>query len=343
MDKRVIFAVAGAGKTTYILKQLNLEKRSLIITYTINNTNNLRDGILKMFHYFPSNITLMPYFTFLYSFCYKPFLSYKLKTKGITFDRNPHNYLKQKDPRYFIDSYGRVYSNRIAKLMELQGVSEDIKARLSKYFDNIFIDEVQDIAGHDFTFLTSISNSSNEILSVGDFYQHTFDTSRDGNVHCNLHEDYDKYKKAFQKMGVTVDCESLNKSYRCSPTICNFINEKLGIQIYSHNSDETKIHYITTATDADKIYHNPKIIKLFLKEHYRYRCFSRNWGDCKGEDRYGDVCVVLNKTTLKYFKKDKLKELNPQTRNKLYVACTRAKNDLYFVPDEFYKKYYMLR
>lgn len=41
MDKRVIFAVAGSGKTTYIVNELSLEKRSLILTYTDGNYDNI--------------------------------------------------------------------------------------------------------------------------------------------------------------------------------------------------------------------------------------------------------------------------------------------------------------
>lgn len=42
MDKRIIFAVAGAGKTTTIINKLSLEEDSLIITYTENNFKNLK-------------------------------------------------------------------------------------------------------------------------------------------------------------------------------------------------------------------------------------------------------------------------------------------------------------
>lgn len=42
MDKRVIFAVAGAGKSTYIVDNLTSTKRSLIVTYTIANCESLR-------------------------------------------------------------------------------------------------------------------------------------------------------------------------------------------------------------------------------------------------------------------------------------------------------------
>ena len=338
-NKRVIFAIAGSGKTTYIINQLNLNKKSLVITHTINNIKNLRDGILRKFEYFPDNIILLPYFTFIYSICYRPFLSYKLRAKGINYNRNANRSAKQTENKYYIDKYNRLYSNRIAKLLESKDVLDNIISRLSKYFDNLFIDEVQDFAGHDFNFLKVISKANIEMIFVGDFYQHTFDTSRDGTVNKSLHDNYNKYMNAFTNMGLSVDCGCLNKSYRCSPTICNFIYNKMGIEIYSHKSNETKIIFIETLDQADDIYYNNNIVKLFYKEHYKYNCFSRNWGDCKGEDKYGNVCIVLNKIVLNAFKKQKIIELAPQTKNKLYVACTRAKDDLYFVSDEFYKKY----
>jgi len=83
MDKRVIFAVAGSGKTTEIVNKLTLEKNCLVLTYTNNNVSLLRTSILRKFGYFPENIKLFSYFTFLHSFCFKPFLSQKVKPKGI--------------------------------------------------------------------------------------------------------------------------------------------------------------------------------------------------------------------------------------------------------------------
>jgi len=340
MDKRVNFAVAGSGKTTYIINKLNLDKRSLIITYTNNNIKNLKDGIVKKFKYFPNNIILMPYFNFLYSFCLRPFLSYKFRTQGINYDRNPNKYAKQADIKvYFFDKQKRIYSNRIVKFLESQGVLEDINLRVSKYFDNLFIDEIQDFAGCDFNFLKSIAKINIEMIFVGDFYQHTFDTSRDGIVNKNLHKDYTKYKNFFRKMGIAVDLESLKKSYRCSPTICKFITDRIGIEIGSHKTDETKICFINDSEQADEIFKNKDIIKLFYQENYKYGCYSKNWGECKGENRYGDVCVVLNKMTLTQFENNKLDELKPQTKNRLYVACSRANNDLYFVSYKFFEKY----
>lgn len=340
MDKKVILAVAGSGKTRYIIDQLNHDERSLVVTYTNNNVTNLRDGILRKFEYFPDNITLQSYFVFLYSFCFRPFLSLKFRAKGINYKKNQNKFARQAEiHHYFFDKHGRIYSNRIAKFLEQQDVLGCVNSRLTKYFDNLFIDEIQDFAGHDFNFLKSICKANLKMTAVGDFYQHTFDTSRDAKVNENLHSDYGKYKTILSNMGITIDTEKLKNSHRCSPTICNFITENIGIEIASNRSDDTKIHIIESSGQADEIFQNRDIVKLFYQEHYRYDCYSRNWGDCKGENKYDDVCVVLNKTTLNEFKNKKLHELSPLTKNKLYVACTRAKNDLYFVPFDFYEKY----
>lgn len=41
MDKRVILAVAGAGKTYHICHDLNPNNRNLIIAYTNQNVKNI--------------------------------------------------------------------------------------------------------------------------------------------------------------------------------------------------------------------------------------------------------------------------------------------------------------
>ena len=340
MDKTVILSVAGSGKTTYIVNSLNLNSRSILITYTDNNYKNLRYKIIEKFGYFPDNIALYSYFTFLYNFCFKPFLWLETRAKGINYKVPPSWTLRIGRDRmeYYFDKSARLYHNRIAKLLEVYDVLTLINHRLEKYFENMFIDEIQDFSGHDFNLLKSISESNLNLLFVGDFYQHTFDTSRDGNVNKNLHVDLEAYIKKLQQMGLVVDCETLSKSYRCSPTVCDFISQRLGIEIESHKNEETKISIIDSADEANRIIKCNETIKLFYKEHYKYACFSRNWGDSKGEDRYADVCVVLNKSTFKKYQKKKMNELKPQTRNKLYVACSRSSGNLYLVPEELYKK-----
>lgn len=339
MDKRIILAVAGSGKTTHILNQLNLEKRFLIVTYTINNIENLRFGIIKKFGYFPRNIRLLSYFTFIYSFCYRPLLSIQIKSKGIYWERPPQFTfnLDRNNDKFYLHSSNRLYSSRIAKLLEVKNALSDVRQRLESYFDYLYVDEIQDFAGHDFDFLKGISKSNLNITFVGDFFQHTFDTSSDGNVNKKLHSDYESYKKSFRTMGLQVDTESLVNSHRCSITICDFIRKNIGIEIYSSNNRETNITIVDNQLDANEIHSNQEIVKLFYQEHYKYNCYSKNWGSCKGEDKYNDVCIVLNKTTLKEFNNNSLSNLTAQTKNKLYVACSRARNNLYFISDALLK------
>lgn len=331
MDKRVIFAVAGSGKTTYIISKLSLDENALIITYTNNNLQNIRNAIIRKWGYIPANIKLTSYFSFLHSFCFKPFLSSKYKTKGIYFSPNTNLYARG-DDRY-ISKGNRLYSNRISKFIEEKDILSDVNNRLSKYYASLYIDEVQDFAGNDFNFLKSITQSDINTLMVGDFYQHTFDTSRDGLVNKKLHDDLNKYQKNFSDMGFALDTTTLNKSYRCSPTVCKFITEQIGINIESHRIDEVGIKVVELTQEALSILSNNEIVKLFYQKHYEFNCHSKNWGDCKGEDRYNDVCIILNKKTHDHFVKGNLKELPAQTKNKLYVACSRARGNLYFISE----------
>lgn len=336
MDKKLILAVAGSGKTTLIVDKLNLEKRFLLITYTINNTKNLRESIIRKFGYIPSNISIYSYYNFLYSFCFRPFLGYKLRAKGIFWDFPPEhtNYLPIIKTARYMSPNRLLYHNRIAKLLEIGDVLQDINKRLEKHYDFLLIDEVQDFAGQDFNLLESMCKSNIKVLLVGDFYQHTFDTSRDGNTNNSLHRDYNKYLRRFEKIKVIPDTEHLNKSYRCTTSVCKFIKEQIGVEIESHKFNDSVVRYLDKQEEIEKIFNDNSIVKLFYREHYKYECYSRNWGDCKGENHYYDVCVVLNKSTMNKFIAKKLIDLPPVTKNKLYVACSRSNNNLYLIDEK---------
>lgn len=335
MDKSIILAVAGSGKTSLIVDKLNLDEKFLLITYTINNTKNLKGSIIKKFGYFPENITLYSYYNFLYSFCFRPFLGYKIKSKGIFWDFTPNftNRLPLNNILRYKTKNGRLYHNRIAKLLKQREVLGDINLRLTKYYNHLFIDEIQDFAGHDFNLLKDIAESDINIMLVGDFYQHTFDTSRDGNTNAKLHSEYNKYQKIFENFNIKPNTEYLNKSYRCTSNVCEFISTQIGIAIESHKEIGSNVLFIDDKDEIEKIYNDETIVKLFYRENYKYDCFSRNWGDCKGENHYHDVCVILNKTTMDNYIKGKLSELKPVTKNKLYVACSRANNHLYLIAE----------
>ena len=338
MDKKLILAVAGSGKTTHIINNLDSNKRSIIVTYTNNNYNNLKKNISKKFGCLPENISLFTYFSFLYSFCYRPFLSYQYKDNGITFERNMNRYVRMSNNKFFFDSNNRLYSNRLAKFIDKKNEINNVKKRLEKYFDNFFIDEFQDLGGYDFNFIMKLLETKINILFVGDFYQHTYNTSRDCNVNKNLYSSLDKFRKKCKMNNLKIDENKLKKSYRCSPTVCNFIKDTLEIDIVFHRKGSTKITFSDNEKKALNISQNQEIIKLFYRQHYEYNCCSKNWGESKGDSDLEDVCVVLNKTTYKKFRNNNLESLAPTTKNKLYVACSRSSNNLFLVSEKLLKR-----
>lgn len=334
MDKRVIFAVAGSGKTTYIVNSLTIDKRSLIITYTNGNYDNLSRKILEKFNgIWPENVTLMKYFPFLYRFCYKPFLADRCRAKGIIFESNPSRRWTQNQRAYYLTQSGYFYSNRLSAFLETVGAVGDIRGRIETYFDELIIDEVQDLAGRDFTFLEHLMEANVNMLFVGDFFQHTYNTSLDGNVNKNLFTDRGKYEKRFIDKGVIPDTKALLNSWRCCKAVCDYISQNLGIAINSNRTEDAEIRFISDQDERTRILSDSSIIKLHYQNSAKYGPGHKNWGDTKGEDCYQDVCVMLNKETMKKYRAGRLSELAPSTRNKLYVALTRAHGDTYIVEE----------
>ena len=262
-----MLAVAGAGKTTYIINKVCAEyKKVLIITYTDANYNNIisrlrerNDGVI------PEGISVFKYFTFLYRFCYKPFLSDHVGARGINYESNKNRYAKSTNLDYYLDSSDRLYSNRISLLLDKTDAIKDVQNRIKKYFDCVVFDEVQDISGRDFSFLEEVMKIDMNMFYVGDFYQHTYNTSADGNVNTSLFDNLIKYVERFQKAGITYDDKTLIKSWRCGEPVCKYVREQLGINIYSNKGEQGGVEFVDSDDKINEIWLNPEIVKL----HYQ--------------------------------------------------------------------------
>lgn len=338
MDKELVLATAGSGKTTEIINKLNKENKILLITYTDANYDILKNKVIEKFKEIPNNIKIYTYFSFLYSVCFAP-LKRNWDIRGLDFRDINNKYLKKENIGYYLNKRNRkMYHRRLASFCNKQLIDE-IKNRLEKHFDIIYVDEVQDFAGHDFNFLLNILDTNVKFFMVGDYYQHTYDSSQDGNVNINLYKNYDKYINMFKQKNIAINIDLLKKSKRCSATVCKFIKNKIGINIESDKKNETIVKEIDTNEEILKIIENKKIVKLFYNNHIKYNIENtNNWGNSKGET-YKDVCVILNDNTYKMYKKNMLNKLPQQTKNKLYVACSRTKNNLYFIEEKKITRY----
>ena len=329
-------------KTTSILERIELGSKFLIITYTDNNTQHLKSKIIEKLGKIPDGVRVYSYFTFLYSFCYRPLCDYEIKSRGINFTQPIPKYAQRKPKKtlvHYFDGNRRLFSSRIAKFLIEFNFIPEVLERIEKFFEAVFIDEIQDFAANDFNLVCHLAKAKVDIRLVGDFFQHTFDTSRDGNTQINLHNSFDAYCKKLSDAGYTIDLESLSHSYRCSPTICAFVDRKIGISIESHRKDEIKLELLDDKDKIEEIFYENSVVKLFYQKSNAYPGNTENWGNTKGLDHFRDVCVVLNPNSFDAYENSQLASLAATTKNKLYVACTRAKGNLYFVSEQKLKNY----
>lgn len=340
MDKKIILSVAGSGKTTEIINNINYNDKTLIITYTENNYKNIKTKVIEKFNEVPRNIKIYKYFSFLYQFCFMP-LKKGLYVKGIDFNQVNNRFLTSTKLNYYMNySTRKMYHSRLAKLCN-ELLFNDIINRIEKYFDNIYIDEIQDFSGHDFNFIMNLTKCKCNVLLVGDFFQHTYDTSRDGSTNRNLYNNLENYKNKIKELSPTLIIDDINflKSKRCSIEVCNFIKKHFDIKIEPYYEKSSQVKEITNINEIKNIIDNNEIIKLFYKNNKRYNIKNTdNWGNSKG-NTYKDVCVVLNKNTYSHYIKNNIKSLPMITRNKLYVACSRSLNNLFIISEETLKCY----
>lgn len=357
MEKKIIFAVAGSGKTTHIINSLSKEKRSLILTYTEENYQNLFSRISQKFGgTFPSNVTLLTYFRFLYSFCYRPFLGDKYKDTGLFFDQQESRSAQsEKAPSltfnnsgmdtlisYYMTKNRKLKANLLAKLLiSFDEVHNLVHQRIQEFYDNLFIDEIQDFGGFDYDFIIDIAETI-DCCYVGDFYQHTYDTSRVGNKNKNLHKNIDNYVMRFKKQGFQIDRETLSGSYRCPPHICQFIQDKLGIKISSlcPNSRNGMIGLVTEHEKISRLLADPLIVKLMYKDSHQFGDKFKNWGEVKGVDNFNDVCIILTTSASNSLKaKDNFLGLSATTLHKLYVAISRSRRNCFLITQKDFKEH----
>lgn len=340
MGKTVIFAVAGSGKTTRIVDELGTGQRCLIFTYTDENVLNLRRKIVERHGGLPKGVRVMTYFTFLHTFCFRPIVGFTMRTRGLGFSSLPvRDRFNQAQDGYYLDQGGRLYHSRLSKLLVTRKLVSEVCDRIDQFFDMVCVDEVQDFAGNDFNFLMALAKVRADMLLVGDFRQHTYDTSRDKAVNANLHTSFDTYAKRFNDAGFEVDTQSLSHSRRCSQAVCAFISDRLGIPIRSASNRAAAILDVNSQEEADALWQCSDVVKLFYQEHARYGCRSQNWGASKGEDHYDEVCVVLNPNTLKHHVRGELAKLPPATLNKLYVALSRSRGNVHLASQAYFRRY----
>lgn len=355
MDKRIILATAGAGKTYHIANHFQDNERVLLISYTRANVANIKKEVKERYNSdVPSNITLSTFDAFVYNFLLRPLeplLSFEnIISQGVdvysepsTDPREWHIYHNISKIEHYMNSNNEYYVNRMSKLFFKQSTKYKKIAlkRIAKYFDSIYFDEFQDFNGNDFkTIKLIIENSDINVYAVGDIFQSNVTPFKsDGNgsqAPFNKIKNQEDLETKFSSK-VTFDNTTLLKSRRVSSSICEFIRENLNIELQPYYDNKTSIKFLTDLDEIDNILTDKYITKLIWDSRVRH---SRgvnyvNWSYSKG-DTYDVACVILTKQASNLHQWSKLKI---STRNKLYVALTRSKGNLYLINSDSYKKW----
>jgi DNA helicase-2/ATP-dependent DNA helicase PcrA len=360
-NSRVILATAGSGKTYYIAKHLNVNKKNIVLTFTRQNVSNLKKEILKRHEKIPDGTQVITFSSFIYRWLLKP-VEPILKvgdkkgiiTSGVEINKEPppqridgktnYKYFKKDDYRHYI-SNNKYYASRMAALFNTQPkeIKKVIMERLYKFCDIIYFDELQDFMGEDFKILASlIKDLKIEVLAVGDFYQHSVSKSNfTSSTPFKKSKSYiskEDYIKLFEGQS-TIDEISLSKSRRVPVAICDFIRDKLKINIGSVSEVDGHYELLTEETKIMKVLDSSEVVKLVYSNSSKYKCKPIiNWGYSKG-DTYQKSCIVLTKTYENIFNENfSCDHLTPGQINTLYVAMTRATHELYFIRESDFKK-----
>jgi DNA helicase-2/ATP-dependent DNA helicase PcrA len=366
MAKKVILAVAGAGKTYYICHKIDPAKRNLILAFTHENIHNIQKELCDAHGCVPELTMVTTFDSFVYHqliLPYEPsiaehFACPRFSSCGICMTdppsktkknaegksvANPH-YRKKDSLTHYVTMNRQYYCATLSELVlqvkkNRESLIKRLAARLNLFFDCILIDEFQDFREYDYELIMALAKRLNDVILVGDYHQHSVSaTNNSGKPFKNKSKDvsYVDFVAELRNSGFEIDLTTLDKSRRCSAEICNYISEKLHINIASNGDHCGSIVWIDD--DPSVVLNQDQIIKLVFNEAANYTFRAMNWSYSKG-DTVDSACVILtdglDNLDSDSFDPEKIKR---STLNKLYVAMTRSRGDLYLIKASTFKK-----
>jgi DNA helicase-2/ATP-dependent DNA helicase PcrA len=360
MDKRIILAVAGAGKTYHITHEINPCERNLILAFTNENINNIKRELVSAFGGIPALTTVMTFHSFVYEqviMPYEPSIAEYFACPGFVSNgpsvcdppqtqiiRNGQafrnsRYINKDNLGHYVTANNQYYISLITELaLEVKRDGTTLAKRAAEktniLFDKVLIDEFQDFRQKDYDFLLAFTRHLNCVLMVGDYYQHSVSGRNNSGKPFKQRKkeiDYDTFIESLRSNGFLVDTKTLSKSRRCAGSVCEFVSNKLKINISSYDEHEGNIIWLSENDEIIQILQDESVLKLVYKDSAKYNFNSMNWSYSKG-NTVDSVCVILT-DAFKAMDSDffSVDTIPAATINKLYVALTRSSKDVYII------------
>lgn len=365
MAKRVILAVAGAGKTYHICHEIDPSKRNLILAFTHENIHNIQKELYDAHGCVPELTTVSTFDSFVYHqlvLPYEPSIAEhfgepKFVSCGICTIDPPQRTVKNAkgnpivNPLYqtkdrlehYVTIKGQYYCATLSELVlqikkKRESLIKRTAERLNLFYDCVLIDEFQDFREYDYELIVALAKQLSDVLLVGDYHQHSVSaTNNSGKPFKKRTGDisYDEFVAELRSAGFAVDLTTLAKSRRCSAEVCKYVSKKLGISIASCCENEGAV--VWADENASEILENQQIVKLVYKDAANYTFHALNWSYSKG-DTMDSACVILT-SDFEQLDDDKFstEKISGSTLNKLYVAMTRSRGNLYLVKASTFK------
>lgn len=371
MNRNLVVAAAGAGKTQRIIddasNHINNGDSVLVVTYTTSNQRELSTRF-ELASVEKNGYTIRGLFTFLLNDIIRPYQQciFEDRLQAINFNKNgdPHKINGRTirgraesldcggtNPDHYLTSCRtKAHTTYLSKLASrvLKQKKNLIVPRLERIYNHIYIDEVQDMVGWDYEVLKDLCKSKClSITCVGDFRQTIYDTAITSKFPKRSKQKIEKFNS------LKFVPENLTVCKRSVQSICNFADKIHHSEGYSKTISEdvaipdcigkhVGVFFVRQSNAMAYINEYPTVVMLRqdirsggeLKDtQIRKITFGKSKG--LGFDR---ALVIPTKPYIKYlvgehdvFKKDKTEI----SKNKLYVAATRARYSLTFVlPDK---------
>ena len=370
-NNKLIIAAAGSGKTTYLVQEAMKfrHEKVLITTYTEANEEEIKKKFIRKYKCVPSHVIIQTWFSFLIQHGVKPYQGtfnellfcqeikgmilcngnegkYPVKVNGRTF-YHPANENTNFAKHYFTTSF-KLYSDRLPKFVVRanEATNNELINRISRIYNHIFIDEIQDLAGYDLEILKLLFKADSDVLLVGDPRQVTYLTHHESK--------YGKYKDGRIKEFISSECKrpiacsidetTLNVSHRNNKAICDFSSKLYSedefneiqpcdcgqCRNYDHPSEGV---YLVRPKDVKKYlseFHPTQLRWDVRKEvHPKYAVY--NFGESKGKT-FNRVLIYPTEDMEQWIYNNKTK-LTYSTKAKFYVAITRARYSVGVVSD----------
>jgi len=351
MNNRIIVSAAGSGKTTFLVNQaLKLKNESVLITtYTEANESEIKQKIYEIHGCIPSNITVMTWFSFLLKHGVRPYqdaLETELSDKMIGFyltnRKSGHRYgtvyWGESDfYKYFFNPQLKIYSDKVSKfiLRINDETNNQVFKRIGLIFENIFIDEVQDLVGYDYDLLHHLFKLPISVLLVGDPRQVTYlthPTSKYPKYRYGKLIEFIRDKINTKEIVCEVDTDTLKVSHRNNNKTCDYSSllypELPAIVACECCRDDLVAHqglYMVKPSDLDVYLErfNPIQIRWNKNTPISKKTFAINMGKSKGLT-FDRTLLYPTEKMINWIRDNSFK-LKNETKAKFYVALTRAR------------------